>query len=248
MPKGSFRPVAKTAICSGLPGLVIPRKTLITPALLSATNMSPLGDLRISRGSSRPDAYSSTLKPGGTCGQAFAGRDTTLGPLPAEGVGASLSARVRVGEPSGHVVLVGAILIARSLRAVEVDRRVVNILSEGDAASPLAEVVVVVHRLAYRKGEGVVLGAVRRERSLGGRGSGDEHRKGSDRADKQHGARRRSTFKMSRIAAPLGDVTIPIRVGNFGSARFRAGSKSPSASSFRLSASNLACNMPRPRG
>src|SRR6266550_9407079 len=86
MPKGRFRPPAKTAICSGLPALVIPRKTLITPALLSATNMSPLGALRISRGSSRPDAYSSTLKPGGTCGQAFAGRDTTLGPLPAEGV------------------------------------------------------------------------------------------------------------------------------------------------------------------
>src|SRR2546427_12285335 len=100
MPKGNFRPEAKTAICSGLPALVIPRKILILPALLSATNMSPLGARRISRGSSRPDANSSTLNPGGTCGQAFAGRGTTLGPLPAEGVtngrGISFTVIVRV--------------------------------------------------------------------------------------------------------------------------------------------------------
>src|SRR5258705_9355149 len=86
MPKGRFRPPAKTAICSSLPAPLIPRKTLIAPALLSTTNMSPLGARRINRGSSRPDAYCSTLNPGGTCGQAFAGRATTLGPLPAEGV------------------------------------------------------------------------------------------------------------------------------------------------------------------
>ena len=62
------------------------------------------------------------------------------------------------------------------------------------------------------------------------------------------GARRRKTFSRSRMAAPLGEVTIPIRRGNLGSARLRAGSKSPSASSLRLSASNFACNNPNPRG
>src|SRR5437588_11121147 len=86
MPKGRLRSLAKTAVCSALPALVIPRKILISLAVLSARNMSPLGALRISRGSCRPDAYSSTLKPGGTCGHAFAGRGTTLGTLPDEGV------------------------------------------------------------------------------------------------------------------------------------------------------------------
>src|SRR5437667_354124 len=64
------------------------------------TNMSRLGALRIRRGSSKPDANSSTLNPGGTCGQAFAGRGTTLRPLPAEGVtngrGISFTVIVRV--------------------------------------------------------------------------------------------------------------------------------------------------------
>src|ERR1700682_4727406 len=100
MPKGRFRRLAKTATCSGLPALVIPRKTLISPALLSARNTSPLGARRIRRGSSSPDAYSSTLKPGGTCGHAFAGRGTTVGPLPAEDVtkgdGISFTAIFRV--------------------------------------------------------------------------------------------------------------------------------------------------------
>src|SRR5256885_12299160 len=86
MPKGRFRSLAKTAVCSALPALVIPRKILISPAILSARNTSPLGALRISRGSCRPDAYTSTLKPGGTCGHAFAGRGTIFGTLPDEGV------------------------------------------------------------------------------------------------------------------------------------------------------------------
>src|SRR5205823_4939924 len=46
-----------------------------------------------------------------------------------------------------------------------------------------AEVVVVVHGLAYREREEVVLGAVRGERGLGGRGPGDEQRNGRGRAD-----------------------------------------------------------------
>jgi hypothetical protein len=55
-----------------------------------------------------------------------------------------------------------------------------------------------------------------------------------------HGARLFKMLRISRMAAPLGDVTIPMRLGNFGRARFRAASKSPSASSLRLSASNFA--------
>ena len=58
------------------------------------------------------------------------------------------------------------------------------------------------------------------------------------------GARRRRTFNMSRIAAPLGEVTMPMRFGNFGSARLRAESNSPSASSLRFSASNFAWSKP----
>ena len=37
--------------------------------------------------------------------------------------------------------------------------------------------------------------------------------------ERTFGARRRRTFKMSRIAAPLGEVTMPIRFGNFGNSR-----------------------------
>ncbi len=48
------------------------------------------------------------------------------------------------------------------------------------------------------------------------------------------GARRCRTFRMSWIAAPLAEVTMPIRRGNFGRTRFRACSKRPSASSFAL--------------
>ena len=60
--------------------------------------------------------------------------------------------------------------------------------------------------------------------------------------------RRRKMLRMSRMAAPLGEVTIPIRFGNRGSGFLRAGSNKPSASNLRLSASNFACNNPRPRG
>ena len=42
---------------------------------------------------------------------------------------------------------------------------------------------------------------------------------------------------MSAIAAPRGDVTIQMRFGNRGSARFRSGANSPSAASFFFSCS-----------
>ena len=86
MPKGSFNPLAKSATCSGLPVLVIPRKTLMFPALVSATKKSPFGAVRIMRGYSRLPAYSSTLKPSGTFGHAPSGRATTCDPFSAEGV------------------------------------------------------------------------------------------------------------------------------------------------------------------
>ena len=56
------------------------------------------------------------------------------------------------------------------------------------------------------------------------------------------------TLSMSRTAAPLGEVTIPTRRGNFGNGRFRSEANNPSASSFRFSASNFAWSMPTPRG
>src|SRR5207302_454050 len=77
--------LTRVAICSGLPWVVRPRNTLMSP-VFSATKKSPLGAVRIKRGSLSPAAYCSTLKPGGTRGHAFSGRATTLGPLPAEGV------------------------------------------------------------------------------------------------------------------------------------------------------------------
>ena len=73
MPKGVFRPVAKTCTCSGLPSLVIPRKTLMSPAVVSARNISPLGALRRIRGLVSPVAYRPTLKPSGALGHAFSG-------------------------------------------------------------------------------------------------------------------------------------------------------------------------------
>ena len=58
--------------------------------------------------------------------------------------------------------------------------------------------------------------------------------------------RRRVTLSMSRIAAPVGDVTMPMRRGSAGSGRLRACAKRPSASSLRLSASNCAIRSPSP--
>src|SRR6266446_4434480 len=80
MPNGRFRPLAKTAICSALPEVVM------SPILDSDTKKSPFGAVRIIRGPSRPAMYSSTLKPAGTWGHAPSGRATTFGPLGAEGV------------------------------------------------------------------------------------------------------------------------------------------------------------------
>src|SRR6202011_5674488 len=84
MPNGVFRPVAKTCTCSGLPPAVIPRKTLMSPPLVSARKKSPLGAVRMIRGLFRPVAYCSTLKPLGASGHAFWGRATTLGPAVAD--------------------------------------------------------------------------------------------------------------------------------------------------------------------
>src|SRR5258708_3563367 len=95
MPNGCFNPVTKVAACSALPSLVTPRKTLISPALISAKKTSPLGAARNSRGSSRPVAYNSTLKPGRTLGIAPAGRGYGTGKLFADfvvkGAGRSLT-------------------------------------------------------------------------------------------------------------------------------------------------------------
>src|SRR5229473_3600181 len=74
MPNGRLNPVAKVDVCSALPSLPTPRKTLISPLLISAKKTSPFGAARNSRGSSKPAAYNSTLNPGSALGIASAGR------------------------------------------------------------------------------------------------------------------------------------------------------------------------------
>ena len=60
--------------------------------------------------------------------------------------------------------------------------------------------------------------------------------------------RRVTTRRKSRTAAPVGDVTRPTRRGSVGSARFRAGSKRPSAASRAFSCSKASWSAPRPFG
>src|SRR5271156_3285203 len=59
---------------------------MMLPGYGSATKISPLGAVIISRGSSRSVAYCWTLKPAGAFGQASPGRPTTLGLLSADSV------------------------------------------------------------------------------------------------------------------------------------------------------------------
>src|SRR5258708_34471815 len=73
-------------VCLGLPSLVIPRKTLIWPLLLSARKKSPLGAVRINLGLSSPVAYCCTVNPAGAFGHASCGRATNCGPLFADSV------------------------------------------------------------------------------------------------------------------------------------------------------------------
>jgi hypothetical protein len=51
---------------------------------------------------------------------------------------------------------------------------------------------------------------------------------------------------MSRITAPVGDVTTPITAGRNGSARLRSSPNRPSAASFFLRASTIAISAPTP--
>jgi hypothetical protein len=60
--------------------------------------------------------------------------------------------------------------------------------------------------------------------------------------------RRPMIFSMSRMAAPVGEVTIPITRGKAGSGRLRASAKRPSASSRRLSCSKAYWSAPTPLG
>jgi hypothetical protein len=60
--------------------------------------------------------------------------------------------------------------------------------------------------------------------------------------------RRPSTFRMSRIAAPSIDVTMPILRGSAGSGRLRDASSRPSACRRRLSWSSASCRAPSPLG
>ena len=60
--------------------------------------------------------------------------------------------------------------------------------------------------------------------------------------------RRVTTCRKSRTAAPVGEVTSPTRRGSVGSARFLAGSKSPSAARRAFSCSKASWSAPRPFG
>ena len=64
----------------------------------------------------------------------------------------------------------------------------------------------------------------------------------------RRGKRSASRCRMSRITAPLGDVTTPITVGRNGRSCFLASSNSPSAASFRLRSSRSAISAPMPAG
>jgi hypothetical protein len=86
MPKGCRRPLAKTLVSLALPSGPMPRNTRTRSALLSATNRSPLGAVRIRRGFSSLSANSSTLKPAGALGQASFGLSITLRPLSVDSV------------------------------------------------------------------------------------------------------------------------------------------------------------------
>jgi hypothetical protein len=62
------------------------------------------------------------------------------------------------------------------------------------------------------------------------------------------GRRRLITEITSRTAAPLGEVSTPIRRGRAGRARLRAASNKPSAASMALRRSNSRCSAPSPAG
>lgn len=62
------------------------------------------------------------------------------------------------------------------------------------------------------------------------------------------GARRRNTLMMSRITAPLGELTIPMRRGWAGSGRLRSLANRPSPASFSFNASKARRRAPSPAG
>jgi hypothetical protein len=64
----------------------------------------------------------------------------------------------------------------------------------------------------------------------------------------RRGKRSASRCRISRITAPVGEVTMPIVSGNQGSSRLRAGSNRPSAASLRLRSSISAISAPMPAG
>jgi hypothetical protein len=61
-------------------------------------------------------------------------------------------------------------------------------------------------------------------------------------------ARRWATRMMSRMTAPLDEVTTPMRRGQNGRRRLRSGANSPSAASLRFSSSKASISRPAPAG
>ena len=86
MPNGSLSPPAKISFALGVAAPSAARNTRIWPLPVSATKISPFGATLSRRGSLRPSATRSILKPGGTCSETPAGRGTTRAPQEADGV------------------------------------------------------------------------------------------------------------------------------------------------------------------
>src|SRR6185295_12069673 len=107
MPNGWRRPVANTSTRSGPASRSAPRTTLTRPAADSTTNTSPLGAVRIMRGSLTLVVSRSTTKPSGTRGSAPGGRRTILASLSADGVayGAGRSSGVSLRRTPGPSVV-----------------------------------------------------------------------------------------------------------------------------------------------
>src|SRR4051812_30276445 len=107
MPNGWRRPDANSSTRSGPASRSAPRTTLTRPAADSTTNTSPLGAVRIMRGSLTLVVSRSTTKPSGTRGSAPAGRRTIAAPLSADGVayGAGRSSGVSLRRTPGASVV-----------------------------------------------------------------------------------------------------------------------------------------------
>lgn len=101
MPYGRSRFSAKTSGLDNPPPAASAAKTRTRPLPLSATKMSPLGAVRITRGCLRPVENTCTAKPFGTSGSLPCGAGTTFASRLKSGSSGSLSTCVGRGRSVG---------------------------------------------------------------------------------------------------------------------------------------------------